>query len=341
MLVGVTAAVEVVVVASVRPREPLRWAKPVGGSAPPRIAEHGVGLNAGVDRGGMIGDQGERVERNAEVGRTEKLRQAVCPGEIPPLPPGGLTLLPCIGFGEIAKREEVPDPHQPDIRMARLHRMAADRYHRVARHRFEQFAAVRRKPLACWPRHELAVILQPQHAQQLPGKLHRIGIGHAHVAKPPAEVAEVGRRGIDHLHRPRQSERLFHRLWVPASAGRLDRKPEHAADTDRGIPRADDLRLRLQFGDPRNRPLLATHADVPKPCRTTVVLQGDEPRERLAADCRHLQLIDVLNHTTVERDPDARAHHRHLERVPLAGGAQGAFQRGHIPVERPTGMCRG
>ena len=263
------------------------------------------------------------------------------PRELEPLPPGGLTLRPCIAFGEVAEGQEVPDPHQTNVGVARLHRMAANRRQCVTGHRLDQFAAPGREPPSLRPRHEPAVILQPKHRKQLPGKLHGVGVAHALVAKPPAEVAAISIGGFDHLHRPRQRERLLHRLGIPAPPRRLDGKPKHAADADRGISRADNLRLRLQFSGPRNRPLLAAHADVPKPRRTAVVLQGNEPRKRLATNRRHLELINVVDQPLVEGDADARANHCHLQRVPFAGGPKSVLPGGDVAVDRPAGVRRG
>ena len=248
MLVGVAAAVEVVVVARVRPREPLGRSEPVRGGASPGVAERQVCLDAGLDRGGVVGDQRQRIERHAEVGGAEILGEAVRAREREPCPPLGLTLGAGVRVGEIAQREQVQNPHQPDVGVPGLHRMAANRRQRVAGHRLEQLAAPGSEPPPLGPWHEPAFVFEPEHREQLRGKLHGVGIGHPLVAEPPAEVAVVGTVRIDHLHRPGQRQGFLHRLGIPAPPRGLDREPQQAPNPDRRIPRPHDHRLRLEVG---------------------------------------------------------------------------------------------
>ena len=141
MLVGVAAAEEPVVIAGMGAGEALGDGEPVAGSAPPEIAERPLRLGACLPRRGVIGNEREGIEINAEIGRRHKLGHAVRLREGEPLAPRGLPLGDGVGPGEIPEGEEVPSVRQADVRVARLDTAAADRREGVAGHHVDQLAA--------------------------------------------------------------------------------------------------------------------------------------------------------------------------------------------------------
>ena len=141
MLVGVAAAEEPVVIAGMGAGEALGDGEPVAGSAPPEIAERPLRLGACLPRRGVIGNERQGIEINAEIGRRHKLGHAVRLREGEPLAPRGLPLGDGVGPGEIPEGEEVPSVRQEDVRVARLDTAAADRREGVAGHAVDQLTA--------------------------------------------------------------------------------------------------------------------------------------------------------------------------------------------------------
>ena len=141
MLVGIAAAKEPVVVAGMGASEALGDREPVAGGASPDIPKRPLRLGTRLPRRGMIGDQRQRIEIDAEIRRRDKLRHPVCFREGPPLPPRCLPFGDYFGAGEIAEGEEIPGMGEEDVRVARLDTAAADCRQGVTGHRVDKLAA--------------------------------------------------------------------------------------------------------------------------------------------------------------------------------------------------------
>ena len=162
MLVGIAAAEEPVVVASMGASEALGDREPVAGGASPDIPERRLRLGARLPRRGMVGDQRQRIEIDAEIRRRDKLRHPARPCEGEPLPPRSLPFCDGVGPGEITEGKEIPSVGEEDVRVARLDAAAADGDECVAGHRVDQLPAAGRQPPARGARHEPAIVFEAQ-----------------------------------------------------------------------------------------------------------------------------------------------------------------------------------